>query len=93
MRFTDVILIIPLLLIAAVAGFALGASGVWSVALVLGLFLWTGLARLVRAEFLALREREFVDAARVAGASNRRIIFKHILPEHRRHDRRQPRRC
>ena len=45
-----------------------------------GLFTWTGLARLVRAEFLALREREFVDAARVAGASNRRIIFKHILP-------------
>ena len=80
MRFTDMILVIPLLLIAAVAGFALGATGVWSVALVLGLFLWTGLARLVRAEFLALREREFVDAARVAGASPRRIIFKHILP-------------
>ena len=55
-------------------------TGIWSVALVLGLFTWTGLARLVRAEFLALREREFVDAARVAGASNRRIIFKHILP-------------
>jgi peptide/nickel transport system permease protein len=80
MRFTDVILVIPLLLIAAVAGFALGARGVWSVAIVLGLFLWTGLARLVRAEFLALREREFVDAARVAGASSRRIIFKHVLP-------------
>lgn len=80
MRFTDVILIIPLLLIAAVAGFALRASGVWSVALILGAFLWTGLARLVRAEFLAYREREFVDAAKVAGASSRRIIFKHILP-------------
>ena len=46
----------------------------------MGLFLWVGLARLVRAEFLALREREFVDAARVAGASSARIIFKHILP-------------
>lgn len=80
MRFTDVILVIPLLLVAAVAGYALRATGVWSVAFVLGLFLWTGLARLVRAEFLALREREFVDAARVAGASSRRIIFKHILP-------------
>ena len=52
----------------------------WPVALALGLFTWTGLARLVRAEFLALREREFVDAARVANASDRRIIFKHILP-------------
>ena len=41
---------------------------------------WTGMARLVRGDFLTLREREFVDAARLAGASNRRIIFKHILP-------------
>ena len=80
MRFTDVIITIPLLLIAAVASFAFGFSGIWSVALALGLFTWTGLARLVRAEFLALREREFVDAARVAGASSARIIFKHILP-------------
>jgi peptide/nickel transport system permease protein len=80
MRVTDVIMTIPLLLVAAVAAFAFGFSGIWSVVLALGLFTWTGLARLVRAEFLALREREFVDAARVAGASNVRIIFKHILP-------------
>jgi len=80
MRFTDVILVIPLLIITAVAGFALGFSGIWPVAIALGLFTWTGLARLVRAEFLALREREFVDAARVANAPDRRIIFKHILP-------------
>ena len=80
MRVTDVILILPLLVIVAVASFSLHWSGLWSVALVLGLFSWTGLARLVRAEFLALREREFVDAARVAGASPWRIIFKHILP-------------
>jgi ABC-type dipeptide/oligopeptide/nickel transport system permease subunit len=80
MRITDTIIIIPLILITAVAGFALGASGVLTVAIVMGLFLWVGLARLVRAEFLALREREFVDAARVAGASSSRIIFKHILP-------------
>jgi ABC-type dipeptide/oligopeptide/nickel transport system permease subunit len=80
MRFTDIIIVIPLLVITAVAGFALGLSGMWPVALALGLFTWTGLARLVRAEFLALREREFVDAARVANAPDRRIIFKHILP-------------
>ena len=49
-------------------------------AIMLGLVLWTGLARLVRSEFLTLREREFVDAARVAGASDWRIISKHILP-------------
>ena len=80
MRFTDIIIIVPIIVITAVAGFALGLSGIWPVALALGLFLWTSLARLVRAEFLAFREREFVDAARVANASDRRIIFKHILP-------------
>jgi peptide/nickel transport system permease protein len=46
----------------------------------LGLASWTGLARLVRGDVLGLREREFVDAARVAGASNSRIMFVHILP-------------
>jgi len=49
-------------------------------AIFLGLILWPGLARLVRSEFLTLREREFVDAARVSGASDRRIITKHVLP-------------
>ncbi len=49
-------------------------------AVALGSVLWTGLARLVRSEFLTLREREFVDSARVAGASDWRIITKHMLP-------------
>ena len=49
-------------------------------AIALGCVLWTGLARLVRSEFLSLREREFVDSARVAGASDWRIITKHMLP-------------
>ncbi len=49
-------------------------------AIALGLILWPSLARLVRGEFLSLREREFVDSARVAGASDWRIITKHMLP-------------
>jgi ABC-type dipeptide/oligopeptide/nickel transport system permease subunit len=80
MRFTDVIIVIPLLVTVAMFAYVFEATGMWSVAAVLGGFLWTALARLVRAEFLSLREREFVDAARVAGASAPRIIFKHILP-------------
>jgi peptide/nickel transport system permease protein len=80
MRFTDLIITIPALIVGAVIGALMGNLGVFFLALFLGLFTWTGLARLVRGEFLSLREREFVDAARVAGASNRRIIFKHILP-------------
>jgi peptide/nickel transport system permease protein len=80
MRFTDLIITVPALIVGAVIGVQIGNLGVFVLALFLGLFTWTGLARLVRGEFLSLREREFVDAARVAGASNRRIIFKHILP-------------
>lgn len=80
MRFTDLIITVPALIVGAVIGIQVGNLGVFFLALFLGFFTWTGLARLVRAEFLSLREREFVDAARVAGASNRRIIFKHILP-------------
>lgn len=80
MRFTDFIIVIPAIIIGSVIGFHFGNLGATFLAFYLGLFAWTGLARLVRGEFLSLREREFVDAARVAGASNRRIIFKHILP-------------
>ncbi len=80
MRFTDFIITIPSVIIGSVIGYHFGNLGVTFLALYLGLFAWTGLSRLVRGEFLSLREREFVDAAKVAGASNRRIIFKHILP-------------
>jgi peptide/nickel transport system permease protein len=80
MRLVDFIQTVPSIIIAAVIGKAAGKIGPLYLALFLGVFGWTGLARLVRAQFLSLREMEFVDAARVAGASNLRITFKHILP-------------
>lgn len=80
MRITDFIITVPSIIIGSVVGYHFGNLGVAFLAFYLGLFAWTGLARLVRGEFLTLREREFVDAARVAGATNTRIIFKHILP-------------
>ena len=80
MRLTDMFLVTPTIVIGAVIGFKFGNLGIVPLALMLGFFAWMGLARFVRTEFLTLREREFVDAARVAGASDRRIIFKHILP-------------
>jgi peptide/nickel transport system permease protein len=49
-------------------------------ALVIASLNWTGVSRLVRGEFLSLKEREYVDAARVVGAGNARIIFRHVLP-------------
>ncbi|MDN5754787.1 MAG: ABC transporter permease [Arthrobacter sp.] len=85
MRIVDIIIIVPLLILAAVLGRISGSAVSGNMATVaLGLFIgviiWTGLSRLVRGEFLTLREREFVDAAHIAGASNTRIMFKHILP-------------
>ena len=80
MRLVDFLQTVPTIIIAAVIGKAAGRVGPLFLALFLGLLGWTGLARLVRAQFLSLREMEFVDAARVAGASNLRIAFKHILP-------------
>ena len=77
MRFTDLMLSLPLLPVAIVAaqffrGLFKGREAL-SLALLLGLLLWGALARIVRAEFLSLREKEFVEAARAAGARDRRI--------------------
>ncbi|MFE6236908.1 ABC transporter permease [Cellulosimicrobium sp. NPDC057862] len=80
MRFTDLIITMPVIVIGAVLALLSGGSNALILGAFLGLVLWPPLARLVRGEFLSLREREFVDAARVAGASDRRIIFKHMLP-------------
>lgn len=89
MRFTDLVLGLPLLPVAIVVGRVLPElrilpgflkQGAWGIAVLLGALLWGGLARIVRAEFLSLREKEFVEAARAAGANDRRIIFRHILP-------------
>ncbi|NEM90622.1 ABC transporter permease [Galbitalea soli] len=80
MRLTDLIIIVPLILLAAIVAHLFSNAGSIALALVLGGLVWTSLARLVRGEVLALREREFVEAARVAGASAARIIFRHILP-------------
>lgn len=80
MRFTDMIITIPVIMIGAILGVLVGGASPWSLAIALSLVSWTNMARLVRGQFLTLREREFVDAARVAGASNGRIMFKHILP-------------
>ena len=89
MRFTDLVLGLPLLPVAIVVGRVLPElrflpgflkQGAWGIAVLLGVLVWGALARIVRAEFLSLREKEFVEAARAAGANDRRIIFRHILP-------------
>lgn len=79
MRFVDIMLCFPsFFLILAVIAF-LGPS-ILNIMAVIGLTSWMGAARLVRAETLSLKERDFVAAARAQGAGNGRIIFRHILP-------------
>lgn len=81
MRITDLLLTIPLLILAGCISWQFDGGGSWwFLALLLGSLSWQGTARIVRGEFLALREREFVEAARAIGVRNLRIIFRHILP-------------
>jgi peptide/nickel transport system permease protein len=80
MRTTDAIIAIPLLLLLFVlsATFATGNPG--AVILMIAIFGWTTSARLIRGEFLAHKQREYVLAARTIGARDFRVMFRHILP-------------
>ena len=80
MRMTDLILTLPGLAVLLVASVYVGQGKPFRVGLILALLFWTGLARIVRGLFLSLREKEFVEAAKAAGASDVRIILRHILP-------------
>ncbi len=79
MRFVDIMLSIPsFFFILAVIAFV--GPSVWNIMVIIGLTSWMGVARLVRAEFLSLKEREFILAAKATGASDLRIIYRHMLP-------------
>lgn len=79
MRFTDMMLSFPRLILLIVI-IALFEPSIWLVVVVLGLTGWMGVARIVRGEVLSLREREFIQAAKVLGMSDTRIITRHIIP-------------
>jgi peptide/nickel transport system permease protein len=82
MRLTDLVLAVPLLAVLLVLSnkFSKQANSWFFVALLLAALLWTYLARLVRGTFLSLREREFIEAEHAIGASDRRIILRHMIP-------------
>ena len=87
MRFTDAFLCFPQFFVLIVLGTLIRTTSlrvlqgsIVPIAFVIGILSWMGLARIVRATFLALREKEFVEAARSAGAGNGRIILRHVLP-------------
>ncbi len=78
-RLTDTVMCFPPLIIIIAAVSIIGPS-IWNVMLIIGLLTWTGTCRLVRGQILSIREREFVEAARAAGASDARLIVRHVLP-------------
>jgi peptide/nickel transport system permease protein len=80
MRIVDVMLSLPLLFVILVASQFFGNGNVILIIIIFGVFSWMGIARLVRSLFLSIREREFVEAAKAVGVRDRRIIFRHILP-------------
>jgi peptide/nickel transport system permease protein len=79
MRLADIVLSFPSLILIITVVSVLGPS-IYNIMLVIGLLGWPPIARIVRALFLSLREREFVLASRTIGVPNGRIIFRHILP-------------
>ena len=79
MRFVDIMLCFPSFFLILTVVALLGPS-LFKVMVVIGITSWMGTSRFVRAEFLSLRERDFVQAAKALGVKDRRIIFRHILP-------------
>jgi peptide/nickel transport system permease protein len=80
MRLVDIVLSIPTFFLIIMLVAFWGTGNVWVIIIAIGLTGWTTAARLVRAEFLSLREADFVQAARALGASDRRIIVRHMIP-------------
>lgn len=79
MRFVDIMLAIPTFFLLIIVSTMFQPSAL-NIMLVIGLFSWTYTARIVRGEFLALREREYIEAARAVGTGSIRIIVRHLLP-------------
>jgi peptide/nickel transport system permease protein len=80
MRLADLIMVMPTLLVVLILSSLFGQLNIWIIVLLIALFRWPGVSRVIRAQTLSLKERPFIEAAKVAGASSFRIIFRHILP-------------
>jgi peptide/nickel transport system permease protein/oligopeptide transport system permease protein len=80
MRLVDVTFAVPLLFLILVAAVFFGQGSMVALILIFGILQWGLIARLVRAQFLSLREADFVEAARAVGVGTMRITFRHILP-------------
>ena len=80
MRLADMIMVMPTMLVVLMLAALFGQLTIWTIVLIIALFRWPGVSRVIRAQTLSLKHRPFIEAARVAGASHTRIIFRHIMP-------------
>jgi peptide/nickel transport system permease protein len=80
MRLADMIMVMPTLLVVLILAALFGQLNIWIIVLIIALFRWPGVSRVIRAQTLSLKHRPFIEASKVAGASHGRIIFRHILP-------------
>jgi peptide/nickel transport system permease protein len=80
MRLADMIMVMPTLLVVLILAALFGQLNIWTIILIIALFRWPGVSRVIRAQTLSLKQRPFIEASKVAGASHFRIIFRHIMP-------------
>jgi peptide/nickel transport system permease protein len=80
MRATDIMMAFPIFLFAIALSTAVNRTSIWVLVIVIGIVYWTPMTRVIHGEVLSIREKEFVDAARLTGCSTPRILFRHILP-------------
>ena len=80
MRLADMIMVMPTLLFVLMMAALFGQLSISAIVIIIALFRWPGVSRVIRAQTLSLKHRPFIEAAKVAGASHLRIILRHIMP-------------
>lgn len=79
-RMADIVLTLPSIPLILVIGAALGRLSIWNIVILIGMLGWPSTSKVIRSQVLSLRERPFIESARISGASDGRIIFRHIAP-------------
>jgi peptide/nickel transport system permease protein len=80
MRIADIIMIMPSLVILLILASLFGQFNIWIIVFIIAIMRWPAVARIIRSQTLSLKSRPFIEASKVAGASDIRIIFRHIMP-------------
>ena len=80
MRMADIIMVMPSLVILLILASLFGQFNIWIIVFIIAIMRWPAVSRIIRSQTLSLKQRPFIEASRVAGASHLRIIFRHIMP-------------